>query len=85
MESFISLFIGAYLVLGTVATLYAVFFFFLTGLTIFDQGIKKIMPLRFKCSYVFVMFLMMPAFYLVFIEEILALPRYYKAQKQKMA
>ncbi|KDM90019.1 hypothetical protein [Photobacterium galatheae] len=85
MDSFTSLFLWAYLALGSVATLYAVFYFFLSGLTIFDQGKKKNMPLRFKCSYVFVMFLMMPIFYLIFIEEILALSRYFKANKQSMA
>lgn len=85
MESLVSMFFSAYLVLGVVATLYAIVFFLLSGLTLFDQGKKRPMPLRYQCSYVFIMFLMMPVFYLIFIEEILALPRHFQAQKQKTA
>ncbi|WP_120512303.1 hypothetical protein [Photobacterium salinisoli] len=82
MESLLSFFFSAYLVLGMAATLYAIGFFFLSGLTLFDQGKKRPMPFRYQCSYVFIMLLMMPVFYLIFIQEILSLPRHYRAQKQ---
>ncbi|MDO6583140.1 hypothetical protein Q4491_17495 [Photobacterium sp. 2_MG-2023] len=85
MESLLSLFFRGYLILGAAATLYVIVYFFLSGLTLFDQGKKRPTPLRYQCSYIFIMCLMMPVFYLIFIEEILSLPRHYQAQKQKTA
>lgn len=63
----------SYLFVGTIATLYAVGFFFVTGITIFDEGKKREMPFRFKISYVLVMLSLLPYFYMAFAKEIINL------------
>ncbi|QUJ69660.1 hypothetical protein KDD30_23305 (plasmid) [Photobacterium sp. GJ3] len=85
MESLSFLLFLVYLAIGGLATLYALVFFFLTGLTIFDQGKKQAMPFRHKCSYVFVMLLLMPLFFPVFMDEIISLSEYYLAKKNALA
>lgn len=64
-----------YLTLGYLATIYTIIFFVCTGSTIFDQGRKQTMPLRYKFSFVLVSAVLMPYLYILFFNEILTLHR----------
>lgn len=70
--------LNLYLVLGVAATLYVILFYFFTGVSVFE-GVEKIdEPFRYKVSYVFIMALMFPFFYIGFIQEILNLRQIHK-------
>ena len=63
----------AYLTIGMVSTLYAIIFYFFTGIPLFKEPDPEKVPFRHKVSYVVVIFFMLPIFYIVFLKEILAL------------
>ncbi|WP_064603801.1 hypothetical protein [Photobacterium sp. J15] len=65
--------LSAYAVIGIFVTLYVIALYFITGKTIFESDQNEVMPFRYKVSYVFIMFLMFPYFYIAFIQEIKSL------------
>ncbi|MDO6708099.1 hypothetical protein [Photobacterium sp. 1_MG-2023] len=75
MENVYTLVTSTYMALGYLATIYTIVFFIFTGSTIFDQGHKQKMPLRYKFSFILVSSLLMPYLYVVFVSEILNLHR----------
>lgn len=73
MEHVYTLVTLTYMTLGYLATIYTIVFFVFTGSTIFDQGRKQTMPIRYKFSFVLVSALLMPYLYILFVNEILTL------------
>jgi ethanolamine transporter EutH len=75
MENVYTFVTSIYMALGYLATIYTIVFFIFTGSTVFDQGHKQKMPLRYKFSFVLVSALLMPYLYVAFVSEILSLHR----------
>ncbi|UAB73954.1 hypothetical protein INR79_22715 [Vibrio sp. SCSIO 43132] len=62
-----------YSMVGTLVSIYVIGFFMVTGITVFDGGKRRYMPMRLKVSYVLVMFYVFPIFYAAFIKDILTM------------
>jgi len=70
--------LSIYQVIGFMVTLYTILFFFVTGLTIFEDANTVQMPFRQKVSYVLVMFFLFPIFYFAFLKELFSLRKMHK-------
>lgn len=78
MLAFLNYALTAYVLIGSVVTLYVIVFYFFTGVTIFEGEKKSVMPFRYKVSYVFVTSILCPLLYIAFIDEITSLKRLHK-------